>query len=197
MKANELELKAKALNTLRADRRITRRSVISSELPLPERGIRADLAIAMGKRIIGIEIKSDFDSLRRLDRQLAAYTKTFDETILLIGEKHVGSIDLATHNHIHVWAIEGSSVAKLNSPIITMPHRKPSVERREMLELFNARFAETSAIFWEKVSGRKIEASDIPLLSRYHELREEKEKKKRELIEIWTSWSKERESGAS
>jgi len=197
MKANELELKAKALNTLRADRRITKRSVISSELPLPERGIRADLAVATGKRLIGIEIKSDFDSLRRLERQLAAYTKTFDETILLLGEKHIGSIDLSAHDHIHVWAIEESSVVKLNSPRIMVPHRKPSVERREMLELFNIRFAETSAVFWEKVSGRKIEAGDISLLSRYHELREEKEKKKREFIEIWTSWSKERASGAS
>jgi len=191
MKANELELKAKALNTLRADRRITKKSVISSELPLPERGIRADLAIAAGRRLIGIEIKSDFDSLRRLDRQLSAYTKAFDETILLLGEKHSGSINLSAYGDIHVWGVEDNSVIKLNSPKIIMARRNPSVERREMLELFNDRFAETSAAFWEKISGRRIEASDIPLLSRYHEIREEKEKKKREFIELWTSWNKE------
>ncbi|WP_343649761.1 sce7726 family protein [Stenotrophomonas sp.] len=191
MKANELELKARALNTLRADRRITRASIISSELPLPERGIRADLAISTGTRLIGVEIKSDFDSLRRLDRQLKAYTEAFDQTILLLGEKHANTINPDIYSHVHIWAIEGDRINKIQSPDVGLPRKRPSKNRREMLEKFNQRFRETSVFFWSNVLGRKINARDVLLLSRYYEVRAEREKQKQDLIDLWTSWNKD------
>lgn len=191
MKANELELKARALNSLRADRRITRTSIISSELPLPERGIRADLAISTGTRIIGVEIKSDLDSLRRLDRQLKAYTETFDLTILLLGEKHAKTINPHLYSDVHIWAIEGDNIIKIQSPKAGPPRERPSKDRREMLEKFNQRFRETSAIFWNNVFGRKINANDVLLLSRYYEARAEREKQKEDLINLWTSWNRD------
>ena len=191
MKANELELKARAINALRADRKITKTAVIASELPLPDRGVRADLAVLTGWKFIGIEIKSNFDSLRRLDKQVKAYTETFDETILLLGEKHAQSIFLPEYSNIHVWIFEGNSLKKINSPKELQPQRKPSSSRREMLDNFKSRFSETSAAFWEGVYGRKIQSADILTLSRYHEIRSEREKEKKDLIDLWTSWNKD------
>lgn len=191
MKASELELKARALNALRADRKISRTSIISSELPLPERGIRADLAISTGTRLIGIEIKSDLDSLRRLDRQLKAYTETFDQTILLLGEKHAKTITSKNYSDVHIWAIEGGRIIKIQSPKLIVPRKNPQKNKREMIEKFNQRFRETSSIFWSNVSGRKINANDLLPLSRYYEARTEREKQKQELINLWASWNKD------
>ncbi len=60
-----------------------------------------------------------------------------------------------------------------------------------MLEKFNQRFRETSVFFWSNVLGRKINARDVLLLSRYYEVRAEREKQKQDLIDLWTSWNKD------
>lgn len=60
---------------------------IVEELELEKGQSRIDLAI-IGKELIGIEIKSDRDSLARLSSQVITYNKSLEKIILIVGEKY-------------------------------------------------------------------------------------------------------------
>ncbi len=60
---------------------------VVDELGLMHGACRADVAVVNG-RLIGYEIKSDSDSLRRLRTQIQAYNAIFDHVTIIVGEKH-------------------------------------------------------------------------------------------------------------
>jgi hypothetical protein len=53
------------------------------------RPVRVDVAVVTPKMLIGYEIKSDFDSLVRLERQIIEYDRVFDQCYLVCGNKYV------------------------------------------------------------------------------------------------------------
>jgi len=61
--------------------------LVLDELGLMHGRCRADIALVNG-RLIGYEIKSDEDSLDRLDEQVIAYSAVFDRASLIVGERH-------------------------------------------------------------------------------------------------------------
>ena len=58
------------------------------EFTLPPGGVRADVAV-VGPELIGYEIKSAADSLRRLPGQAAAFGRVFDTCWLVAATRHV------------------------------------------------------------------------------------------------------------
>ena len=62
-------------------------SVLLEELGLCRGQVRIDLAVVNG-RLHGYEIKSDRDTLRRLDRQLEIYNRVLDRATLVVGARH-------------------------------------------------------------------------------------------------------------
>lgn len=58
------------------------------ELGLCRGQVRVDLAVVNGM-VHGYEIKSDRDSLRRLDRQVETYRRVFDRMTLVTGPRHL------------------------------------------------------------------------------------------------------------
>ncbi|WP_119254564.1 sce7726 family protein [Shinella zoogloeoides] len=90
-RATEATLKAKFLEFLLSDGKITRRSLVSNEYQVHGATRRADLAILERGRFVGVEIKSEFDSLSRLQGQTAAYLQVFDDVYVLVAEKHRAS----------------------------------------------------------------------------------------------------------
>lgn len=73
-------------------------TLVVNELGLNHGRCRADIAVVNGC-LIGYEIKSDRDSLDRLAEQVKAYNAVFDRAFVVIGERHVGSIE----KHIPEW----------------------------------------------------------------------------------------------
>ena len=59
---------------------------------------RVDIAVANGK-LCGYEIKSDADTLERLESQQKYYNKTFDKVYIVVGQKYENIIQ----NHIPDW----------------------------------------------------------------------------------------------
>ena len=57
------------------------------ELGLMHGSCRADIAVVNG-RLLGYEIKSDQDTLNRLERQIPAYDAIFDAVTLIVSDKH-------------------------------------------------------------------------------------------------------------
>jgi hypothetical protein len=64
--------------------------LVLDEFGLMHGKCRADIALVNG-RLIGYEIKSDQDSLDRLEEQVAAYSAVFDRATLVVGERHAKS----------------------------------------------------------------------------------------------------------
>lgn len=62
---------------------------------------RADLALANG-RLVGFEIKSEKDTLKRWESQKWAYTNVFDEVWLCVHAKHIQEALINTPKHIGI-----------------------------------------------------------------------------------------------
>jgi len=64
-------------------------TAIIEELGMCRGQVRVDLAVVNGV-LHGYEIKSDRDSLRRLDGQVDLYSKVLDRATLVVGDRHLG-----------------------------------------------------------------------------------------------------------
>src|SRR5579859_5791300 len=88
---DEVDIKASVLNELRSQGRIDRRTPIANEFCLGRTGVRVDLML-WSDELIGIEVKSELDSLRRLAGQLSAYTAYCDHTVLVVASRHLSQL---------------------------------------------------------------------------------------------------------
>ncbi|MDD5382322.1 MAG: sce7726 family protein [Candidatus Margulisbacteria bacterium] len=73
-------------------------TIIIEELGLNHGKNRADIAVLNG-RFIGYEIKSDNDSLHRLEDQIKSYNTIFDKAYIVVGDRYSRII----HNDIPPW----------------------------------------------------------------------------------------------
>lgn len=65
-------------------------AIVLDELGLKHGKCRADIAVING-RLVGYEIKSNEDSLRRLAEQVEIYSAVFDRASVIVGAKHANS----------------------------------------------------------------------------------------------------------
>lgn len=192
---SESDIKAIAIARLVRMRRITSSSIIANEYRLGDSGIRADLAI-LDRTFIGVEVKSDRDTLRRLASQVSAYQRYFDRTILVLADKHLPNIRIDLSG-VEVWSVSDSGAIKtigackrarpadLRQNLIDL---LPSRQRNRLLdpnqgtlmgkavvetfrEYFTNRFKPTSIAFWESIADRSFDGNDMKALSVYKPLR--------------------------
>ena len=182
----EAEIKAAVLNRLKLQGRIDRRSTLASEFCLGRTGVRTDLAVH-SDRLIGVEIKSELDTLRRLPVQLAVYRAHFDCTVLVLASRHLAataSLDLAG---VEIWESAADGSLRTLQAGCVGPAEEPrwadlmtQVERRRFLAgdgrtafraAFDHRFAGRSREFWRAVGRRQIKADDLTTLSRFRDVR--------------------------
>lgn len=113
-------------------------TLILEELGLDSGRTRVDVAVVNGK-MAGFEIKSDSDVLDRLPAQCEAYSRVFDEVVLLAGERHLtGAMALIPE----WWGVVVAESGRLTTLRAAAPN--PQVDplsvarllwRREALEL--------------------------------------------------------------
>lgn len=82
-------------------------SVLLDELGICRGQVRIDLAVVNGL-LHGFEIKSDRDSLRRLAGQADIYSKVFDRTTLVVGERHLDEALKIIPLWWGVWRVEST-----------------------------------------------------------------------------------------
>ncbi len=76
-------------------------TLVIDELGLNHGKCRADIAVINGY-LAGYEIKSNKDSLRRLEEQVKSYNAVFDKISIIVGDRYIDSI----HNYIpKCWGI--------------------------------------------------------------------------------------------
>jgi hypothetical protein len=90
----DLEIRGGLLTQLRDKHGTDTDAVVVQELGMCRGQVRVDVALVNGA-FHGYEIKSDRDSLRRLDRQAEVYGQVLDRATLVTGERHLEHV-LAT-----------------------------------------------------------------------------------------------------
>jgi len=191
---DESDLKALVLNEVRRQALGGDTPVVANEYRVGSTSVRADMAF-LGSEFVGVEIKSERDSLKRIRSQVDAYSLYFDRVIVVVADRHLRHLDWKALRAAEVWKVDRSgrvTVAAqqsqfagtaclstllthkqrvqnglLNSPSPSEDHVREVFERE-----FRKRFGSTSAKFWLNVEGRAVRAEDLATLSRFKDVRE-------------------------
>lgn len=97
---NEQDIKAAVLEKIR-DRLTVQDAVLVNEMVFGSGNRRADLVLVNG-HIQAFEVKSDFDTLRRLSGQLNDYLSRFDKLTLVVSSRYVRQA-LESDERVGVW----------------------------------------------------------------------------------------------
>lgn len=99
----ESEIKAALIDRL-VDRGMLQNAVLINEMVVANWSRRVDLAIANGN-LHAYEIKSDLDSLKRLDGQLVAYLARFDKTTVVCAPRFTSEVLRRTPAFVEVLEV--------------------------------------------------------------------------------------------
>lgn len=201
----EIQLKAAVLNRLVKREGLGRDAIVVNELPLGRTSVRADLVVLRStNQICGIEIKSDRDSLTRLERQLGVYQEYFDRVILVVGQRHIKRALKPGFEDMEVWLarqdcsieiVQSASAArtatKSGRDLLTQQQAKRATEdeRQAYCDALRSRFAQTSVAFWNATEHREVGPADLRLLSRFEELRTQVTKARAQRESMWNEWA--------
>ena len=84
---NDLEIRTSFHVAMLRRYHSSKNALVLDELGLMHGSCRADIAVING-RLLGFEIKSNDDSLRRLQGQIDAYNSVFDTVTIIVGTRH-------------------------------------------------------------------------------------------------------------
>jgi len=206
---NEKQIKALVLNEMLTRGLISRGAIVANEYRIGNSGVRADLAI-VDAILIGIEIKSQHDSLRRLKTQLAAYLETFDKVIVVISESHARRLDrYADLSTAEVWKIDLlGNIKRIKRGKTVINNRNNHLERllykrdlkfqnppttKELRHIvfsrFKAKFEGTSNIFWNALEGGSVTTESLDRLSAFKPARSIQKSKANERKLSFSKWS--------
>ena len=199
----ETHIKAAVLQKLRELGAVTRRATIANEFAVGKTSVRADLAI-LGSSFIGVEIKSERDSLRRLHRQLSVYKGHFDRTIVVLAARHIEVAAKLTQDGVEVWRFDNDGSLHILSVATgslqegdTLLGLLTQVELKRWAKLgpraafqkaFQEKYRLTSAAFWSEVGRKRIVSNHLRTLSRFLVEREEERAWHEIKAAEWSRW---------
>ncbi|MBA4762903.1 sce7726 family protein [Sphingomonas sp.] len=103
----ELKAKAELLEFLRAVGQLSSKSSVTAELILDNYSARADLAVCDRGDLHVYEIKTERDTLGRLDRQLEIYARHADFVTVVAATRHINAIISRVEQHIGIYEMIG------------------------------------------------------------------------------------------
>ena len=143
----EADFKKLTLNYLRNKGVIKADTIILSELTVDNFSRRVDLAILDKDTFIALEIKSEGDSLRRLNGQLDKYLELFDKVIVVAHKKFKDKLLASTPKNVALWIVEDDVI---------------KVTRRGVKKRFSKTTAHLSFIDQKEIRKLKIDKSLDP-----------------------------------
>jgi len=110
----EADIKALTLNYLKDKEMIDQESIIMNELTVGNYLRRVDLAILSKGKLIAFEIKSEADSLYRLEGQIETYLKYFDKVIVVSDAKFIPKMTEILPKCVGLWTVDKTSIQVKN-----------------------------------------------------------------------------------
>lgn len=83
-----------------------------SEMFIDDFSRRADLVMANGK-LAAFEIKSEFDSLDRLDGQIKSYVRLFEQVTVVCAPKHISGVQDKVPEEVGIWTLTQTNSFKI------------------------------------------------------------------------------------
>lgn len=206
---DETMIKAEVLDLIRSQSTRRTRPVVATEFQILRGQTRADLAI-LSNEFVGVEIKSQKDSLKRLVKQSHDYRASFDRTILVLDGSHLVAYLGINFRFCDVWTFDENKklrqfsegvheripdenlYAMLNLKEREAAFRDPRFSKLTKREIFfyffKNKFGPTSEQFWQSVGRRKINREDIRYLSRFRDNRVAAEQVAISREKEWADW---------
>lgn len=94
---HSIQIKSLYLSHLIKAKKIDESTLVINEFSNLHSGVRADIALVKGNITEAIEIKSAFDSLRRLENQIKIYLECFNKVTIVTEKRHLENVMTATH----------------------------------------------------------------------------------------------------
>lgn len=209
----EPNIKVALINHLRQIGAISLGTPILSEFSIFDGARRADLCIIIKNRIIAFEIKSEADSLTRLEGQIEDYLNYFDKVIVVTAPKFTAQIKENVPKNVGIWEINNNSIIQkqrgnisLNrdKKYLTSMLRKKDLDtlkktyksssldsinefkiRKFVLNNISSRYQPYFLSFWHQIENRHATIFDLKHLSPYVEARNIMSKKRQDLENSW------------
>ena len=118
---------------------------------------KADVVILNGTGTV-YEIKSERDSLSRLDRQIADYRKVFASVNVIVGEKHISNVIASVPDDVGVLELSG------RYQIRTIRAAQDAPERTESASIFDVITAREAGLILTELG---VHVPDVPNTQRY------------------------------
>lgn len=131
---SEIEIKALVLNKLLKKGVINESSLIFNEMNLAGKERRLDLGYFSEGKIVAIEIKSEKDTLNRLEGQLAGYRRYFDRVILVVAKKFSASVLSIADSDVEIWEVDG-----LELKVVRKGKLIKAIDKRSYIDLMTRR----------------------------------------------------------
>ncbi len=106
----EREVKAIILNHLIKRDLIKNNTTIINEFTIGNFSRRVDLALVNPNRLIAFEVKSEADSLSRLEGQVEKYLEYFDKVVVVGAPKHIAKILKVIPKSVAVWEVSKAGI---------------------------------------------------------------------------------------
>lgn len=100
----EPEIKANLINFL-MKRGSLKSGLVINEFTVGDFSRRVDLAVVQNNRLLAFEVKSDGDTLARLEGQVQKYLQYFDKVTVVTAPKHTSKALELTPSNVAVWEI--------------------------------------------------------------------------------------------
>ncbi|HIF9079219.1 sce7726 family protein [Photobacterium damselae] len=113
MKKRNLEpqIKLSTINYLIEKKIINDDNTIINEFNVGGYKRRVDLSIATNKYLYAFEIKSEYDSLYRLNGQIETYLNHFDKVFIVTTKKYIDKVLLTTPPNVAVWEFDNGIIS--------------------------------------------------------------------------------------
>lgn len=132
----ESEIKSNVINYLIERWKLGSQDLIINEFTVGDFSRRVDLAFIKSSRLFAFEVKSNSDSLVRLEGQVSKYQEYFDKVIVVTAPRHTVKALELTPSNVAVWEIsQGIITIKRKGRIKEVSSRKAFIEMMTAVEL--------------------------------------------------------------
>ncbi|MEC3629969.1 sce7726 family protein [Bacillus velezensis] len=127
---------------------------VFEEVTVPSGKARADI-VAVNGHVVAYEIKSDFDSIKRLTTQIPEYDKNFEMNYVVVGQKFAESITMFVPEHWGIIVAEKTRVNTVRLSFIKKARLNPNLSFKDFISLLSSEDVKKIALM-DDYLGRKL-----------------------------------------
>lgn len=127
---------------------------VFEEVTVPSGKARADI-VAVNGHVVAYEIKSDFDSIKRLTTQIPEYDKNFEMNYVVVGQKLAESITMFVPEHWGIIVAEKTRVNTVRLSFIKKARLNPNLSFKDFISLLSSEDVKKIALM-DDYLGKKL-----------------------------------------